>query len=75
MASRLLGVKVNFYTYLSYQSFLHYLLDGIYLCVVIIKVESMAGITPRTSLLDPCVKLSPYTAPDSIRLCLLLMCK
>jgi len=38
-------------------------------------LESMAGITPRTSLLDPCIKLSPYTAPDSIRRLPLPMCK
>lgn len=38
-------------------------------------VESVAGIIPRTSHLDPCVPVSGYTAPDSIRLCLLLMWK
>ena len=39
------------------------------------RVESMAGIIPRPSLLDPDVKLSPHLAPDSIRQCLLLMCR
>ena len=29
----------------------------------------MGAIMPRTSLLDPDVKLSPHLAPDSIRLC------
>lgn len=33
-------------------------------------VESRAGIIPRPSLLDPSVRLSPHSAPDSIRLCL-----
>ena len=40
-----------------------------------VLVESRAGIIPRPSLLDPDVKLSPHLAPDSVRLCLLLMCK
>ncbi len=37
---------------------------------VIGLVESRAGIIQRPSLLDPSIKLSPYSAPDSIRQCL-----
>ncbi len=38
------------------------------------RFESMGAIMPRTSHLDPSVLFSPHSAPDSIRLCLLLMC-
>jgi len=31
-------------------------------------VESMEGLIPRTSLLDPCVRFSPHTASDNLTL-------
>ena len=38
-------------------------------------MRSRAGIIQRPSPLDPDVRLSSHLAPDSIRQCLLLMCK